>query len=246
VTRVSGTPVAIDADAVRAFFEQRAARAASAHPLTSVLYQDQDPGLAAARDTHEKAVALPLLALDPSLHVLDLGCGIGRWADAVAPLVAGYVGIDYSAGLVEAARARVDLPGTTFVQLPVQDADPGLLGRPQGFDRLLLAGVLLYLNDDVLLPALSAAASCAAPACRVWLREPVATQQRLTLAGHFSQDLGCDYSAVYRTQDELLDAVGATFGAAGFSVLDVLELYPPALNNRTETVQRAVLLERRA
>ncbi len=39
-------------------------------------------------------------------HVLEIGCGVGRIAQPLAPLVASYTGIDIAPGMVEEARAR--------------------------------------------------------------------------------------------------------------------------------------------
>lgn len=244
MSRVSGENLPIDEQAVLEFFDRRAERATSDHPLTSVLYQDQHPELAEARDAHEKAVALPLLRLDGSHDVLDVGCGIGRWAEPVAALAATYCGIDFSAPLVEAARARTTAPNASFLQLPMQLADRTTLRRPRGFDRILMAGVLIYVNDDQMMQTLAAVASCAADDCLVYLREPVATDVRLTLENHWSSDLGCAYSAIYRTDAELLAAIDATLGRAGFAVDAVADLFPDSLNNRTETLQRYYIVRR--
>jgi SAM-dependent methyltransferase len=45
--------------------------------------------------------------------VLELGCGPGRDAAVMAPLVKGYVGIDYSSELIDLAKTKV--PSGTFV-----------------------------------------------------------------------------------------------------------------------------------
>jgi SAM-dependent methyltransferase len=82
------------------FFEERARRVEHLGPLRAVIYQDKHPDLAERRDEAEKEKLLPILKLAPSLRLLDVGCGTGRWADTVVPLVAAYHGIDISPGLV--------------------------------------------------------------------------------------------------------------------------------------------------
>lgn len=238
---VGGTP-SIDSARVRGFFDQRAGRVQSAEPLTSVLYQDSDPDLAVTRDRHEKSVALPLLRLAEGESVLDAGCGIGRWAGPVLAAGASYWGADPSGQFLDAARAAH--PAGTFVQLPVQELTRAALGREDGFTRVLVAGVLLYLNDDELEAALAALAGCAARSCLLYLREPLALEQRLTLQAEWSAELGTEYSAVYRTRDDLVARLDRHLGGAGFRLTAEGDLYPAHLNNRAETRQRYLLLER--
>lgn len=243
-SRVYGENVDIDPTAVAAFFAGRARRAASAEPLTSVLYQDGNPELARARDQYEKQLILPELALGEQDAVLDVGCGIGRWAQPVLDAGAHYCGTDFSDELLHVARTRITHPKARFVTCPVQALNLETLDQPGGFSRVIIAGVLIYLNDTDLLRALTAVAASAAPRCLIYLREPVATGARLTLDQHWSSDLEQSYSAVYRPEAELNSAFGRTLLAAGFALRMAADLYPADLNNRADTTQRYYLLER--
>jgi predicted TPR repeat methyltransferase len=53
--------------------------------------------------------------LNPSMRVLDFGCGIGRIAAALAPQVRSIDGVDISANMIDAARRRV--PSARFTQI---------------------------------------------------------------------------------------------------------------------------------
>lgn len=240
-TRITAVPTEIDDDAVLEFFEGRGRSFNPDHPLTSVLYQDNDPELAAARDAHEKSVALPLWQLTQGLRVLDVGCGIGRWADPVLQAGATYVGVDFSESLLEIARRSH--PSARFVHGSMTRLDQLHLPLGARFDRIVMAGVLIYVNDADAVATLAAVANCAADGARVYLREPVAVAHRLTLHGHWSTDLGTEYSAIYRTDAQLRTMLDNTLGAAGFRCTHDADLYPPVLNNRAETRQRYYLLE---
>ena len=52
----------------------------------------------------------------PLTDVLDLGCGTGRVAAALAPHVRSVLGIDVSAGMIAEARRRHDVPNLRFAQ----------------------------------------------------------------------------------------------------------------------------------
>ena len=76
---------------------------------------------------------------------------------------------------------------------------------------------------------------------RLYLREPMAKELRLTLDRHWSDELQAHYSAVYRTKQEYLELLR---GMEGFHVQAEGEPFPRELQNRAETEQRYILLSR--
>jgi ArsR family transcriptional regulator len=76
--------------------------------------------------------------------VADLGCGTGALTAAIAPHVARVIGIDQSAAMLKAARARtavhrnVELRRATLADLPIEDAT---------CDAALLVLALSYVPD---------------------------------------------------------------------------------------------------
>ncbi|MNR80359.1 hypothetical protein D3C72_110810 [compost metagenome] len=242
--RIYDGKVELDAERVKAFFEERGRKLNPENPLTSVMYQDRHPELAEARDAHEKKEVLPLLKLSPADSVLDLGCGIGRWADALAERVARYHGVDFSDALIEQARARHEASHVSFQPLAVEEVAPEKLSVEGPYSRVMIAGVLMYLNDAQLGRSLEGASACSAPSSVLYIREPIATERRLTLKEFWSEELGSAYNAIYRTRDELMQIFERVLGKSGFRLLSERDLYPPELNNRTDTRQRIFLFER--
>ena len=245
--RVLGEVRRIDYDATRAFFDGRARRAADQPALTAVLYQDANPDLARRRDEMERDMVLGWLALDGSQRVLDIGCGIGRWGQHVAPGAGAYQGIDFSAGLVDlAGRAVAGLypEGRWAVDLmSATELAPDRLTLPPPFDVVIQAGLLVYLNDDDAEQVLGAIPSVASEHAVLYLREPVATGERLTLDRHWSEELEQEYSASYRPVEWYEDRIRRTLGASGFEMTRSVGL-DPGLANRRETAQHFFLLER--
>jgi SAM-dependent methyltransferase len=80
----------------------------------------------------------------PGAHLLDAGCGTGRYAAELARL--GYVvqGIDLSAELIDVARGSIDAARTT-VSFAVGDIKSLPAGR---YDAILCRGVLNDFVDD--------------------------------------------------------------------------------------------------
>lgn len=243
--RVSGKVVDIDYGATRRFFDQRADRPADDCSWTRVMYQDGNPQLVVARDEHEKQVVLPKLRLQETHRLLDVGCGVGRWAHAVAPIVRRYLGTDFSDGLLD--RARESLRGYDNVEfqcVPAQEVGT-ISGTSEPFNRVIVAGVLAYLNDDDVRRCLRGIAEvCSSTDATVYIREPMGVEARLTLDKFWSEQLGSEYSAIYRSREEYQQLLASTLCTEGFRIGEFTNLYPEDLQNRVETSQFIVLLHR--
>ena len=235
----------IEKDSVAKFFRERARKAETVGSVRAVIYQDKHPDLAEKRDAAEKARLLPILQLHSDSRVLDMGCGTGRWTKDLAGNSAYYHGIDFSAELIDHAQASY--PQNTnlrFSVAPAENYSLSGLGEQQPFDRILCCGVMIYLNDEDVISAYRCMTSVASQECRIVMREPVGILERLTIKEHFSDELEQSYNAIYRTQRELEDYMTDTLFASGFRIVSQGDVYEAELNNRTETIQRWIVLER--
>ncbi len=125
---------------IAAFFD----RAVAHSPEASVaLYSLGDPAIL-AQATAEIVDWLETHALlRPAADVLDLGCGIGRVAAALAPRCRSVLGLDVSAGMVaEARRRNAALANVRFDQTAGRDLDalPGA-----AFDLVLAIDSFPYI-----------------------------------------------------------------------------------------------------
>jgi SAM-dependent methyltransferase len=235
----------IEKDSVAKFFRERAQKVESVGLMRAVIYQDKHPDLAEKRDAAEKARLLPILRLHGDARILDVGCGTGRWTSELAGNSAHYHGIDFSAELIEHARAsHPQSAGLRFSVASAENYSLPMLGESQPFDRILCCGVMIYLNDEDVASAYRCMASVASAKCRIVMREPVGIVGRLTIKEHFSDELDQSYNAIYRTQRELEDYMTDTLFASGFRIVDQGDVYEAELNNRAETIQRWMVLER--
>ena len=99
----SGDTPAAGLARIAAFFDH----AVRHSPEASVaLYSLGDPAILAAATAEIVEWLAAQGLLRPGLDVLDLGCGIGRVAEALAPRCRSVLGLDVSAGMVAEARRR--------------------------------------------------------------------------------------------------------------------------------------------
>lgn len=93
--------------------------------------------------SHFTSIAL-LSLLDPSLSILDIGCGIGNASSLIAPFVSAVAGVDRESAMLDVAQKRPDLaPNIEFVQ-----GDASKLPFENGrFDVSMFCLVLHHVED---------------------------------------------------------------------------------------------------
>lgn len=145
-----------------------------------------------------------IVAFDRGNSVLELGCGNGRWAFALAPLVASYVGVDFSQSMIDAANGRaaaLGLDNVTFHRIALQD-----YATDQRFDVIYLSGVSQYLHDADLKALLGRLQCALKPNGIVVDRSTTSVRERLVIEKS-------DYFSVYRTAAEIV----ALYRGAGWT-----------------------------
>lgn len=237
----------INQEKVKAFYEQRAKSYTGEHLYNVTMLQDKNPGLSEERNRAEVAKLLPKLKIDSDSCVLDLACGVGRILDALPKNIRKYRGIDFSEGIIEIARANHRRDNAEFIAGSVLDADKLLANELGSFNRVLMLGLLHYMNDSdvsLLLRRISALITYGVGGV-ICTKTSVGLGERLTLKDFYSEELRSDYESIYRTRDEYMKFFEDTLIPSGFRVTDEGFLYDDdSLNNRKETAQYYFILER--
>jgi 2-polyprenyl-3-methyl-5-hydroxy-6-metoxy-1,4-benzoquinol methylase len=246
MSRVAGEKIPLNKDEVANFFEQRARKFDAATPLTAILYQDKHPEIAELRDAMERERVLPLLELTGAERVLDVGCGIGRWGAAIADRVSVYHGIDASPSLIELARSYCRRDNVAFHAAGVDDLTDAWLAEHGPFDRVICSGILIYLDDRQVASLLGALSRHLTPGAVIYVREPMGMNGRLTLSGHWSEELQTHYSAIYRSPGEIAAALGEAFSSPAHEIGAIELLFEQSdLNNRAETRQHFCIVRKK-
>ena len=201
--RVYGEKVSIDTKNTISFYNQRAKTIKNREQeYTTVLLGDQDPEYAVKWDEYEKGFVLPKLMLNRNKVVLDLGCGMGRLADAVSDKGKEYYGVDFSSEMIAVAKQNVRNNNCHFYTMSVVDAlsDPKITARK--YDLVLMAGVSMYINEDELKESYRLLRNLVNKDSLFYFEESVGKIERLTLNHIWSEDLQDYYGAIYRTREE--------------------------------------------
>ena len=249
MSRVYGERKPLDYLKVKKFFDDRSAKIEETGRLSVTMYQSEE--VAQLRDAHEKTVILPLLQAGPSTRALDIGCGTGRWGMSLSDIVGSYLGVDFCQAYIDAGQAmfaskHLDPAKFVFQRLPANEVSAETLAFSPPFDLVIIAGLLAFLNDDDVYSIFRALPDIMSDDATIYLREPLATDQRLTLLDFPSDQLAQDYNVIYRT-DEEMQALFAPLVGAGAELISNFSLYPPDMLSpatRSETSQRAYIFRR--
>lgn len=242
--RIYGKKASIDTKEVQAFYDKRAA-AATSGDLGTVLLGNPDPRFQNQRNAYDRDYILPMLDIGPETRVLDIGCGIGRWAGFILPDCGFYCGVDFSPEMIRIATQVCREKGgdsalycMTAAEAAEQSAD-FYGGR---FERVIAWGVFTYINDPDAERFFRQLPNLLAEHSIIYLGEPVGLKERLTLNDFPSEALQTTYSAIYRTPEEYMELYAPLFDA-GFSVMK-REFTPNMGDHYSDTGRYSFILKR--
>ena len=213
--RIYGTVSDINGASVQKLFDERAKEKKEGY--ISVLLGDQNPDYARQWDEFEKKTILPKLNLTGDNSFIDIGCGIGRWGETVIPLCQYYCGCDFSSEMIAQAQQRLNFPNADFIPCSFQQIGEKIKGKK--FDRGIIAGVCMYINDSEIEECIANFIHLIDDHAILYLTETVAIEKRLTLNAFWSDAMHSEYSSIYRTPDEYNDLYTA-FLKAGFTITE--------------------------
>jgi len=137
-----------------------------------------------------------LVTLSQNMTVLELGCGGGRWALSIAPLVRKYIAFDFSRASLESATKRAKqkkLDNIEFRYSSLQAFNP-----QEDYDLVYFSGVTQYVQDDELRQILSKLIPHMKPSTVIIDRSTISLKNRIVRDDK-------EYFSIYRTESELMD-----------------------------------------
>lgn len=230
--RIYAQKVDIKVEHTKSFYDKRAKSIGEMdNPYVAVLLGDQNPEHAVEWNKFEKDFIFPQLHINEDTAVLDIGSGIGRWAESVIPACGEYVGTDFSDEMVRLAQRRCKFEGKKygFLNLSFQETVKHRFERK--FDCVIIGGVCMYINDADLKQCFDGLMGLVSDHCVMYLTETVAAGTRLTLDDLPSDALKANYDVIYRTRGEYCEFY-KPIEQAGFRV--VKQDYLPHLNDEKQ------------
>lgn len=201
MARLYGKKEEIDTTSVKDFFDKRAEKDVE-NLMTITSYHDKDN--LEKRQKEEIEVISNKIDFNGK-KLLEIGCGLGRWAEYFQDKCSEYAGIDYSEKLIEIAKKNFNFPNCYFEKLSVTEIDEDKLPVKGPFDIIFITGVLIYLNDEDIKIMVDKINDITHSNSIIYIRETISVlDTRLTLKDFYSEELEVDYNAIYRTEDELL------------------------------------------
>lgn len=202
MARLYGEKENIDKNYVKDFFDKRAEKQVESL-MTITSFQDKEN--LDKRQEEESKIVFENIDLTGK-KILEIGCGIGRWAEVFHDKCDTYLGLDFAENLIEIAKENYNYENCYFQVMSAVDIKiEELLVKPP-FDVIFIAGVLVFLNDDDIPQMIEEINELVSDEKTIYIRETISVMDtRLTLKDFYSESLETDYSAIYRTKDELMD-----------------------------------------
>lgn len=195
----------IDDEKVRRFWDARAARLGEI-TFESVGNLEQDAANLELKMSGEIAKIFGWLPSLTGSSILDLGAGVGQWSFRFASRGAQRVlAVERSSAMASIGREEAERRGHRQVAFQTSAAEE--FHTNETFDLVFVSGLFLYLNSGAferLLPNLHQFTRVGG---LLMVRESIAIGDHYEIHDRFSQHLGTEYSAIYRTRGEYVDAI---------------------------------------
>jgi len=194
---------------VRAFYDDQVLL----HPDNPAILGVEAGLPADCRDFFEWQEFNCLVSLHKDMHILELGCGGGRWCEHLAAVVERVIGVDLSPNAIALAQrnaAAKRLENIEYHVASIEDFQP-----QESYDLIYFSGVALYLDNFSLLECLAKFGARLHDSGLVVVRDSVAN-----VSHQLCHDAG--YSAQYRTVEEFEQM----FSTAEFTLVGHRRAFP--------------------
>ena len=202
MARLYGEKEDINKENIKDFFDKRAEKKVESL-MTITSFQEKEN--LDQRQEEESKIVLENIDLNGK-KILEIGCGIGRWAEIFHDKCDTYLGLDFAKNLIKIAKENYNYENCYFQEMSAVDIKiDELLVKPP-FDIIFIAGVLVFLNDEDISKMINQINKLISHEKTIYIRETISLMDtRLTLKDFYSENLETNYSAIYRTKEELID-----------------------------------------
>lgn len=190
-------------NSIKKFWEERGDRY-SKIPYESLSNFETDPEKLCKKINKETNIVLNNLPFSKDHCLLDLGCGVGQWSFRISPLVKKIIAVEYASSQIKIAKKeqlKRKIKNIEFIESPAEN----FLASVK-FDIIFISGLFVYLNNEQAALVVSNIKKMTHPNSIIFLREPTSiVDNRYELVNVFSKELKTNYSAIYRTANEIIN-----------------------------------------
>lgn len=101
----------------------------------------------------------------------------------------------------------------------------------------------MYINDDVVCECITNLIPLLQDSCIIYISEPIAIEERLTLKSFYSENMKDYYSAIYRTESDY-EKIFEPLLKEGFKIKVSEPFFKDDIKKQKETKQWIFILER--
>ena len=183
MTRLYGEKEDINKENVKEFFDKRADKEVDSL-MTITSFQDKEN--LDQRQIEESKIVIENIDLTGQ-KIIEIGCGLGRWAEIFHDKCESYLGLDYAENLIKLAKEYYNYENCEFQVMSALDINADELIIKPPFDIIFVAGVLIYLNDEDISQMIKQINKIASKDKIIYIRETVSVMDtRLTLKDFYS------------------------------------------------------------
>ena len=240
VDRIYGKKVNVEFQSIESLYNLRAKN--SCNPINATMLQSDASDLPQRRNEYEAQIIAKNIICNEASSVLDIGCGAGRIRSILPRNIELYSGVDFSVEMLKIAKDSYgSFPNTEFINSDLKYLDLSWVEKK--YTNLFLVATLIYLNDDNIVDLFSKICGVLKEDCTLYFRESLSiTGERISLDKIYSKELGCEYSAIYRTREEYIQLYDVFF-SKGFQLHSDI-LFPKKLMSHAETNLNYFILKR--
>ena len=154
---------------------------------------------------------------------IEIGAGTCQWTSLLKKYSKSVLATDTSISMLRKGKEYLEkqhkLKGVSFFWGDILKEE---FPENSPYDLVFISGLVLYLDEKNFLNLLNFINIFSSKDSIIVMREPVALKNRYILDNVFSKELQMNYSAIYRTENEIIE----NFKEIGFSIANNKWLHP--------------------
>ena len=137
---------------------------------------------------------------------IEIGAGTCQWTPILTKYSKNVLATDTSISMLKKGKEYIEKKyNSQGISFFWGDILKEKLPQKSPYDLFFISGLILYLDDKNFLKLLNFINNFASEDSIILMREPIAVNKKYILNNVFSEELQMNYSAIYRTENEIIE-----------------------------------------